>query len=1324
MKTMDRIETTYPLLPMQEGMLFHNLYNPRAGVDVEQLVISLPEALNTEAFERAWQHIAARHEVLRTSFHRGDGLTAPMQTVHPQATLPIIRYDWRQIPPTEQKARLETWLRSDREQGFDPAQPPLIRLALFRTGNTDYQCVWTFHHLVLDGRSLLIVLKEVFSFYTAFYQGQHPALAKPRPYRDYIRWFQEQDWAGAKAFWQTAFRGFSAPTPFGVDHLVPYDGQSADLRGEAEIRLSELTTGALQSLAREHSVTINTIIQAAWALLLSRYSGESDIVFGVTRACRHATIEDSEAMVGLFINTIPVRIQVPSEAMLLPWLTELRHLHLTLRDYERTPLIQIQQWSEIPKGNPLFESLLVLENYHLNTALQSLGEAWETRRVRLIEQPGYPLTINGYLGSDYLLKATYDRQRFDDATITRLLSHLKTLLAQIAVSPDKQLSDYSLPADDERHQLLVAWNNPPVKRSERQSLCLHRIFESQVKQTPDAIAIVHPLFPPQAEANEYQTETLAYRTLNSRANQLARYLRQQGVRPETLVGIYLDRTPEMIIAILAVLKAGGAYVPIDPASPPERLKFILQDAGLPLLLTQSSLRHPGLAHEARLICLDADWPAIEQCKDSNLVNLTKSDNLAYVIYTSGSTGKPKGVLVSHHNVIRLFKSTQAQFCFGENDVWTLFHSCAFDFSVWEIFGALLNGGQLVIVPYRVSRSPDVFYDLLCSQKVTVLNQTPSAFRQLIQVDQNRNQPSQLNLRLVIFGGEALALDILIPWVERYGDQSPQLVNMYGITETTVHVTHRLLTEDDLGSGSIIGRGIADLQVYILDQTLRPVPIGVPGELFIGGEGVARGYLNRPALTAERFIRNPFCDDPESRLYKSGDLARYLPNGDIEYLGRNDNQVKIRGFRIELGEIEAKLNRHAAVSQSVVVAQGNSTIGGEKQLVAYVIPSTQQAATTGELHAHLQSHLPDYMVPSRYVTLDRFPMTLNGKIDYAALPKPNGARPTLEKAFLAPQTGLEIKLASIWQQILGVEKVGVGDNFFELGGHSLLAVRLQAHLEKTFETNLPLTAIFHYPTIKELAGRLEEHPPVSPPSSLVALKPGGSKPPFFCVPGNLGNVHTDLGRLAQYFDPDRPFYGLQDNADNPTKIEALATHFLDEIRGVYPQGPYFLGGICAGGVVAFEMARQLRIRNQDVPLVALIEPSHLSMVGINAYLEFGYFIFERVIHRLGHHLFSLFQQSRGEQDAYVRLKGKLVANAWAIIRYKPGMYQGRLTLFLAQDTLEHPIRNTVTKWRSLVSEGVEVTLIPGTHDSVTGTTAAYADEEETKALANKLMAAAG
>lgn len=600
--------------------------------------------------------------------------------------------------------------------------------------------------------------------------------------------------------------------------------------------------------------------------------------------------------------------------------------------------------------------------------------------------------------------------------------------------------------------------------------CIHQVFALQAGRTPDNTAV------------QLGPQRLSYRELNERANQVAHYLSRHGVGPNVFVGICLDRTLDLVVGLLGILKAGGAYVPIDPQYPRERLTFMLKDSHSPIVLTQTSLAADLELPGTKVVLLDRDWPEIAREASTNPINAVNADDLAYIIYTSGSTGVPKGTLISHRNVVRLFQATLPWYHFTQHDVWTLFHSCAFDFSVWELWGALFFGGRLIVVPFAVSRTPESFYRLLCEEKVTVLNQTPSAFRQLMAAEEAAASHAELALRLVIFGGEALDFSSLKPWFDRHGDQQPRLVNMYGITETTVHVTYRPISASDSGSGSAIGAPIPDLQVHLLDEHGSPVPAGTPGEIYVGGAGVARGYLNRPELTAQKFIPDPFSTDPNARLYRSGDLGRHLPNGDLEYLGRIDNQVKIRGFRIELGEIAAALDSQPAIRESVVVVSEH--IPGEKILVAYLVKRAVSEVSAVELRRALRERLPEYMVPSAFVFMERLPLTVNGKLDVKALPAPGAPETALRASSSPPEPGtaLEQAIAAIWRDVLRISTPGLDQNFFDVGGNSINLAQVHGRLKKLLDREFSITDLFAHSTVRALATHFASDAKTAPAGS--------------------------------------------------------------------------------------------------------------------------------------------------------------------------------------------------------------------------------------------------
>ena len=1037
------IENIYPLSPMQQGILFHSLYAPVSGVYVVQLSCVMRGSLNIAAFERAWQRVVERHAILRTAFV-WEGLDEPLQVVGERVKLPLIQHDWRGLKSAEQEEQLESFLKADREGGFELSKAPLMRLTLFWLTDDTYRFVWSHHHMLLDGWSLPIIFKELFAYYKAACQGQDFHLVQGRPYGDYIAWLQRQDMAEAKEFWRQILKGFVAPTSLGIGCVRDSASSGEDGYNEQELSLSTEVTLALLSLARQRQVTLNTLMQGVWAILLSRYSGENDVVFGMTVSGRPTDVVGVESMVGLFMNTLPMRVQVPPLVPFSPWVKELQAKQIEMRRYEYSPLMQVQGCSEVHRGIPLFETILVFENYPVDTSSQEEIGDLRVSEVRSFEQPNYPLSVVIMPERELMLQIIYDRTRFDAATITHMLGHLQTLLKGVVANPEQLLANLQMLTEGEQYQLVEEWNDTKADYPEQ---CVQQLFEVQVKRAPEAVAMV------------FEGEQLTYHELNCRANQLAHYLRKLGVGPEILVGICVERSIEMIVGLLGILKAGGAYVPLDPAYPRERLLFMLEDTQAPVLLTQQHLlaRLPG--REAEVLCLDTHWDVIAQESMADPISGATPDDLAYVIYTSGSTGMPKGVAITHRAINRLIFNTN-YIQVDPVDRVAQASNASFDAATFEIWGALLHGARLVGIPKNVVLSPLDLAAQIREQEVSVLFLTTALFNQLAS-----EVPWAFNsLCHLLFGGEAVEPR----WVRKVLKHGPpkRLLHVYGPTESTTFSSWHLLQEVPEGATTVpIGRPIANTQLYLLDAHLNPVPVGVSGELYIGGDGLARGYFNRPELTAERFIPHPFSDVPGARLYQTGDVGRYRVNGIIEFLGRRDTQVKVRGFRIELGEIEAVLGRHTAVREAVVMARDD--IPGDKRLVAYVVPEQKQALLTRDLRSFLKERLPDYMVPTAFVVLEALPLNANGKVDRHRLPAFEATRLEQEETYVAPRTSIEKELAEIWGELLGVKPVGIHENFFELGGHSLLLTQLASWLRSTFQVDLSLRKLFEAPTIAEM-----------------------------------------------------------------------------------------------------------------------------------------------------------------------------------------------------------------------------------------------------------------
>lgn len=1019
--------------------------------------------LNVPLLEKSLNEVVRRHAILRTSFVVKDGY--PVQTILSGLEVSIPIRDLRGLSKAEQETTVHQDMFLAALRAFDLSQPPLFELILFRLDTHTYDLSLNFHHIISDAWSQSVLVQELVAYYSAFQEGRLPSLPEPSvQYADFACW-QQQSLQSARfkdslAYWKQKLVG-----PLPVLEMLSAQTQSSTQPHKAVkqvLTLDAALARALEHLSQQEGTTLFTVLLAAFKTLLYRCIGQTDIVVGTPVFDRQRS--EVQHLIGLFLNTLVLRTDLSGNP---PFTEMLGRVHQTVREafvhkdvpFER--LVEEIQPERSLVRNPLFQVTFVMQNVP-TASIEIPGLALTP--IPLETPQAAPPDLLGMNIQDTPAGIVCELESKAGLLNQTLLEQFQTLLQGIVKNPRQRLSDLPLLTKAEEDHILYKQISRGVIKSQPAE-CIHMAFERQAAETPDAVALV------------VGEEQLTYQELNQRANRVAHYLRSVKLETEALVGIYMERSLDMIISILGVLKAGGAYLPLDTVYPPDRLAFVLQDSQAPVLLTQHALREKLPALDLHIICIDTEWDRIAQEKTSNPASSVVPDNLAYSIYTSGSTGRPKGVLIPHKQVTRLFQATNDWFRFGTQDVWSFFHSHAFDFSVWEIFGALLYGGKLITVPYWVSRSPDDLYTLLCESCVTVLNQTPSAFRQLTWGIKNRNLPPtrDLSLRFVIFGGEALDLSDLPLWYTWYHDDALQLINMYGITETTVHVTYRPLAAEDLKTapGSVIGEAIPDLQFYILDENYQFTPVGVPGEIYVGGDGLARAYQNRPALTAERFVPNPFDNQPGTRLYKSGDLACYLPNGDVLYLGRRDHQVKIRGFRIELGEIESVLNQHGNVREAVVLVQTNEI--GDKQLVAYLVPALpQQLPQTNELRDFIKGKLPEYMVPTAFVLLETLPLTPNGKLDRRALASLGSPlAPSTEAEFVAPQGIVEERVAAIWCRMLGVEKVSVYDTFFDLGGYSLLATQVIHEINEAFDVTLSLRDLFEEPTIAGLSLLIEE-----------------------------------------------------------------------------------------------------------------------------------------------------------------------------------------------------------------------------------------------------------
>ncbi|QMU70575.1 non-ribosomal peptide synthase/polyketide synthase [Streptacidiphilus sp. P02-A3a] len=1053
------VEDLLPLTPLQQGMLFHRLVGGADDVYVDQAGLLLEGVNDPDALAAAWQRVTERTPALRTSVV-WEGVPVPLQRVHRAVRVPVTQVDLRAVGPDERAERLDRLRADDLARGLDIGTAPLMRLTLVRLPDARLHLLWTSHHLILDGWSLAQVLTDVFAEYAALTTGAEARPAARRPFGDYVRWLAEQDAGAAREHWRGVLDGFAGPTPLPADRVrhEVHRGRSAELYAAG---LSDEASERLARGARRAGLTLGTVVQGAWALLLSRYSGESDVLFGTTVSGRPDDLPGAESMIGMFINTLPTRVRVDADRTAAEWLAELQAAQAEARRFAAVSLAELTGLSEVPSGGVLFDSMVAFENYPFDQT-GAAGSGVRLADVSSRDATNYPLVLRAYQGERFGFDLGYDAALFDAATVRTLADRLCLLLTELADDLDRPLRALAWTTAEERRRILVDWNGTAQGRPEQ---TLVDLFEAQAARTP------------RAEAVSCGQDRLDYATLDARANRLAHRLAELRAAPEQFVALALPRSVGLVVAVLAVLKTGAAYLPVDPRLPAERIARLLRDAGPVALVTVTGAA--GAAGDTGLPVLSLDDPEVRA--DLARRPLTGPDparrplpeSPAYAIFTSGSTGVPKGVVIPHANVVRLFGRTQDWFGFGADDVWTLFHSYTFDFSVWELWGPLLHGGRLVVVPDDTARSPEDFLRLLADERVTVLNQTPSAFYQLIRADAEHPElGDRLALRTVVFGGEALDVARLTAWYARHPDTGPRLVNMYGITETTVHVTYAPLDRATArrGGAGPIGTGIPDLRVYLLDDRLAPVPPSAVGELYVAGAGLARGYLNRPGLTATRFPADPF-GPPGTRMYRTGDLGRWRSDGTLEYLGRADQQVKIRGYRIEPGEIEAALHTHPGVAAAAVGVHQDAA--GTRRLVAHVVVGGAEPPSAAELRGHLERLLPGYMVPAAYVPVPALPLTGNGKLDRRALPAPGPDGFASGRNRTAPRTLSEQLVAAAWTGVLDTGEVGAEDDFFALGGDSILAIRVTARLRAAFGPDVSPRLLFTHPRLADLAAALGE-----------------------------------------------------------------------------------------------------------------------------------------------------------------------------------------------------------------------------------------------------------
>ncbi|SFX01522.1 nonribosomal peptide synthetase DhbF [Thermoactinomyces sp. DSM 45891] len=1188
-----RVERTAeaPLSFSQKRLWFLNqLEGPSPTYNIP-LIIQLQGKMNKVALEEALADVVKRHEVLRTIFPDQQGSTCQLILEASQALpkLHITQCTVEELSELQHQAV---------RYSFDLSKEPAIRAELFELSADSSVLVLLLHHIVGDGWSLLPLIKDLEFAYRERARGEAPSFAElPVQYADYAIWQESllnhdnnQDGFIAQQieYWKGALSHLPDQLELQTDHQRPFE---SSYQGESLIfEIPSRLHSRLTEIARKNGASLFMILQAGFAALLTRLGAGTDIPLGSPIAGRNDDrIVD---LVGLFVNTLVLRVDTSGEPSFRELLERVKKVNIGAYEHQDVPfekLVEVLNPTRSRSKHPLFQIMIAMQNtpdlkwnapeleahFHLsNTGTAKFDLTLEFRES--FDAEGNGSGLHGFL--------EYSTDLFERNTIELMIERLLRLLEGVSHDPNQSIGRFEILSGEERTKLVR-----DVEGNLEVEDTIVSLFERQATLYPNKTALV------------YENTRVSYEELNAKANQIAYSLIEQGVGPEQFVALALPRSAHMMVALLGILKTGAGYVPLDPTYPEERISFMLGDVKPSCMITN--------AETAPLLPQNQSIPfmMLEDMNqgDISLPNPVDADRIqpllpkhpAYIIYTSGSSGLPKGVVIPHQNVIRLFRSTDRWFQFQSDDTWTLFHSYAFDFSVWEMWGALLYGGCLVIVPYDMSRSPVNFLKLLVEEKVTVLNQTPSAFYQLIQSDQEYSEiGSKLSLRYIVFGGEALEFSRLRDWYTRHSDQKPKLINMYGITETTVHVSYCPLDQAsvEISASSLIGQGIPDLGVYVLDQWLQPVPPGVRGELYISGDGLARGYLNRPGLTAERFIANPF-GKPGSRMYRTGDLACFRQDGTLDYLGRADQQIKIRGFRIELGEIEAILNEHPDVKQVAVVVREDQP--GNQRLVAYVVTVSQSQDELSSLRSHAASRLPEYMVPSAMVPMDQLPLTPNGKLDQKSLPAPDFSTRASGRL---PRTPQEEILRDLFMEVLDLPRVGIDDSFFELGGHSLLAVRLMTRIREALGREINIGHLFTAPTVAGLAESLMMGSSHNPLEVLLPLRESGTRHPIFCV-HPAGGLSWCYAGLMTTLGMDYPIYGLQARGIArkdvmPRSTEEMAANYIEHMKEIQPEGPYYLLGWSLGGNVIHAMATQLQRQGDEVALVVMLDayPSHFSI----------------------------------------------------------------------------------------------------------------------------------
>ncbi len=1277
-----------PLSFMQEQIWLRVQLAPTVPLYNETLVLQRSGALDREILEGSIRELVRRHQALRTRIVISDGI--PAQLIADDASVEL-SFAELHVSHSREHGKVLDEVRKEAQRLFDLTRAPLMRLLVLSLSGDKYLIVVTVHTVIADAQSLNILAQELVSFYEAYANRAPVPLADLRmAYADCVRLQRAPSQDDVLERQVSYWRQHLADIPPSLE--LPADRPRSPVptfRGAHQyLIIAHELSQSLKKLCDAERVPVFVSLLAAFQVLLSRYTGQGDIVTGMIVPGRCAA--GSEDLIGQFGNVVVARTDLNEDCTFRRLLSRVSDIVRAACEHQNVPFDRIatdlQRHKQEPGQNSLFQVL-----FSMAPAVSLSQSGWEVAKLAVhtgtakvdleLELWDEPTCMEA--------RFTYNADLFGAATIRRMVGHYQTLLRGIAANPGQSHSLFSLLSDAERDQLLIEWNNTQAQY--RKDHCIHQLFELQVDRTPHDAAVV------------FENESLTYGELHARSNQLASYLVKLGIAPEALIGICVERSLDMVVGLLGILKAGAAYVPLDPAYPNERLAFMLEDAEVALLLTQSALAKRLPQTGAKILHLDTGWHEIEQESAENVASRVKPENLAYVIYTSGSTGKPKGVQIEHRAAVNFLSSMMQRPGITSDDRLLAITTLSFDIAGLEIFLPLSVGACLDLVSRDVASDGKRLLSKLANSGATILQATPATWRMLLEAGWEGSHGLK-----ALCGGEAWSRSLADQLLQR----TASLWNMYGPTETTVWSTVAKVERGN--DGLTIGRPIANTEIFILDKQLQPVPIGIAGELYIGGDGLARGYLKRPELTAEKFITCAVKQGKQARLYRTGDLARYVDTGNVQFLGRIDHQVKIRGFRVEVGEIEAALRRYHAVKETIVVAREDAS--GEQRLVAYFVPDSEAIPRASDLRGFLRETLPEHMIPSAFTAVPVMPLTPNGKIDRRALPAPEQSNLATTDDFAVPRDLIEGRLVTLWESVLGMRPIGIRDNFFEVGGHSLLAVKLMYGIERAFGNTLPISTLFQAPTVEQLAALLRRDGWSSPWSSLVPIQTGGSKPPFFCIHGIEANV-IRFYALAKYLGPDQPVYALQaqgvnDNCECHTRAEDMAAHYLKEIRTVYPKGPYYLGGYSFGGMIALEMAQQLLAQGEDLPSVVLFDTFCAPMGGT---------LSSRNITSIWAALLTCFRIPASERRTYFtrlanapvrasrrwlhvlrlprRIKKARKACLKAVADYVPQGYPGRMILFRSTYKPLDQTTNPHAAWNTYALNGLESFEIEGNHENI-------------------------